>query len=277
MSPDERSQASVDLSPTEWLDLLRNGEIEVEGRMPWASNMTLLCTLRAGEVVGRAIYKPLKGERALLDFPPGGLYKREVAAYELSACLELSVVPETIERHDAPLGVGSLQRFIDADFDQHYFTLIEDEGNWEGLRRVAGFDLLANNADRKGGHLLVDVDNHIFGIDNGLCFHEKDKLRTVMWDFAGEELPEEIMKAASWLVAGAPISRSKPAGLEVGDKDETSASKWSREALERLSFLEVLLGQGEMEALVKRAERLLSQGCFPSPSASVRCYPWPLV
>ncbi|HEX2578084.1 MAG TPA: SCO1664 family protein, partial [Aquihabitans sp.] len=140
--------------------------------------------------LGRAIYKPHRGERPLWDFPDG-LFRREAAAYHLACAIGWDVVPPTVVR-DGPFGPGSLQWFVEADFDQHYFTLLEDEATHPQLRRMAAFDLVANSTDRKGGHVLVDADRHLWAIDNGLCLHAEFKLRTVIWDFAGEPLPSEL-------------------------------------------------------------------------------------
>jgi hypothetical protein len=251
---DERTSRAVDVTdgPVDrtrsraWLDVLEAGDITVEGRMPWSSNATLLVTVELAGCTTKAIYKPVAGEQPLWDFPDG-LYRREVAAYELSVACGFDVVPETVLRAEAPYGVGSLQRFVDADFSQHYFTLIEDATCGAGLRLVAGFDLLANNADRKGGHVLVDGERHIWGIDNGLCFHPAPKLRTVMWDFAGEELPATVLEACAAVEGHVP---------------------------ERL---ELLLAQEELDGLVRRAAALLETGAFPEPDLDGRPYPWPLV
>src|SRR3954451_4504981 len=172
--------------------LLEQGELSILGRMPWSSNGTFLTEVcREGDGT-QAVYKPYRGERPLWDFPDG-LFKREVAAYELSEALGWKLVPETILREEAPYGPGSLQRFVDAEFEQHYFTLLEDPKNHDQLRRMCTFDLLANNADRKSGHCLLDDDGHIWGIDHGLCFHREPKLRTVMWDFCGEKIPDHLL------------------------------------------------------------------------------------
>jgi uncharacterized repeat protein (TIGR03843 family) len=213
--------------------------------MPWSSNATFLVTVTAGQVAARAVYKPRAGERGLWDFPDG-LFRREVAAYELDRALGLGVIPTTVQRAEAPLGEGSLQRFIEADFSEHYFSLREVDGHREALRVIAGFDLLANNADRKGGHLLVDRSGHLWAIDNGLSFHADAKLRTVMWDFAGEELPASIVGGAQLLVAAVPEE------------------------------LRALLSKGEVAALVARAREIVDDPRFPGPTPKTQL-PWPLV
>ena len=159
------------------LDLPSRGEIEVKGRLPASSNVTLLveCALKGATAL--AVYKPRKGERRLWDFAPG-LWKREVAAYLLSETLGWGLVPLTVPR-EGPHGEGSLQLFIHADFEQHYFSLLEDATHHDTLRRICLFDLLANNADRKSGHCLLRPDGRIFAIDNGLVLHVDPKLRTV--------------------------------------------------------------------------------------------------
>ena len=193
-----------------------------------------------------AIYKPLRAERPLWDFP-GGLYRREVAAYELAVALGWEMVPQTVERLEAPLGLGSLQRFVNADFEQHYFTLLEEAAHHPALRRMAVFDVLANNADRKGGHCLIDDEGRIWGIDHGLCFHESPKLRTVIWDFAGEDIDDTLV---------ADVATFVEAGVSPA--------------------LEHLLAASEAEALVRRAQALLRRPRFPAPRND-RPYPWPLV
>ncbi|HET9692201.1 MAG TPA: SCO1664 family protein [Acidimicrobiales bacterium] len=231
------------------LTLLRTGELDVLGRMPWSSNGTYLVAV-AGRADAdgpglQAIYKPGTAERPLWDFPDG-LYRREVAAYELARRLGWDLVPETVLR-DGPLGPGSLQRFVDADFEQHYFTLLEDEAHHPALARMAVFDVLANNADRKGGHCLVDADGHLWGIDHGLCFHAAGKLRTVIWDFAGDPIDPALL----------------------ADVDRLACDGAGRD-------LEGLLDGAEIAALLRRARRLADLGHLPVPSSD-RPYPWPLV
>ena len=225
--------------------VLEDGEIEIEGRMPWSSNATFLARVTLGDVWLRAIYKPRRGERPLWDFP-AGLDRREVAAYELSESLGWDLVPHTVLR-DGPLGPGSVQRFVDADFEQHYFTLFEDGRHLDGLQAMCAFDLLANNTDRKSGHCLVSVGDELFGIDHGLCFHEDFKLRTVIWEFAGEPIPDALL---------ADIDRLRRDGVTG--------------AIERL------LRPSEREALLARMCDVLELGHFPVDPTGRR-YPWPLV
>jgi len=238
MPPDERQPL------TDALTILAHGEIEVQGRMPWSSNATFLLALNLDGAELRAIYKPYRGERRLWDFPDG-LYKREVAAYRLATALGWPHVPETIVRDDAPFGVGSVQRFIDADFDQHYFTLLEEPAHRAALEALAAFDLVANNADRKGGHCLLDDAGRIWGIDHGLCFNVAPKVRTVIWDFAGEAIPDPL-------------------------RDDLR-----RLALDPPAF-DDLLEPAEQAAMVTRAHRVAEAGVFPDPGEG-RPYPWPLL
>ncbi len=224
---------------------LQHGEMEVLGRMPWSSNATYLCEISCGDDVVRAIYKPRRGERPLWDFP-SGLDHREVAAYQLSEALGWDLVPLTIRR-DGPLGVGSVQQFVDADFEQHYFTLYEDEANHPQLRAMCAFDLVGNNTDRKSGHCLLGLDGRIRGIDHGLMFHREFKLRTVIWEFAGEDIPDDLLEAVDVL-----------AGSELPDP------------------LAELLDPFERDAVRARARALVRAGCFPMDETGRR-YPWPLV
>ncbi len=250
-STDERPAAAQEA-------LLAAADLVILGRMPWSSNATFLCELwpagsrpdagldKAGPgPLGRAIYKPHRGERPLWDFPDG-LYRREVAAYDLACAVGWDVVPPTIVR-DGPFGPGSLQWFIEADFDQHYFTLLEDEETHAQLRRMAVFDLVANSTDRKGGHVLVDRDRHLWGIDNGLCLHAEFKLRTVIWDFAGEPLPSELADDLDCFLC-APVPAAVAAILDPFERD----------------------------ALHTRARALLSDGRLPTDPTGRR-FPWPLV
>jgi uncharacterized repeat protein (TIGR03843 family) len=227
------------------LAALAEGELDIEGRMPWSSNATFLVNVAHGDVTGQAIYKPVRGERPLWDFEPG-LHRRELAAYLLSEAMQLDLVPPTVVR-DGPLGEGSLQWFVDADHQQHYFTIHESRADLhDHLRAVALFDLLANNTDRKSGHVLIDRDDHIWGIDHGLCFAADFKLRTVVWEFGGEPIPDPLVQRAAALVDRVPQD------------------------------VAALLDDDEVTALQERAAWVVDHPEFPV-DRSGRRYPWPLV
>ncbi|MPZ99575.1 MAG: SCO1664 family protein [Dehalococcoidia bacterium] len=232
------------------LDALRDAEICDQQLVYDSSNYVFLTELTHREHGrGLAVYKPARGERPLHDFPFGTLFNREVAAYELSRLLGWDLVPPTVGR-GGPHGEGSMQLFIEHDPSEHYFVLRERDTYDEQFVRCAVFDLLANNADRKGGHVLLDEGGHIWGIDNGLCFHQHQKLRTVIWDYAGTEVPEP------WL---ADIRRL----LDCLDDDDSLPLR------ERLS-------RAETEALRRRARALLDQPVLPE-MYPYRCVPWPMV
>ena len=226
-------------------EILATGEINVEMRMPYSSNATFLVRVTAGEQSLRAIYKPLRGERPLWDFAPG-LHRREVAAYRLATAMGLGFVPITLLR-DGPIGEGSLQLLIDADFEQHYFTLHEQRPDLHPkLREVAVFDILANNTDRKSGHVLIDTDDNIWGIDHGLCFSADFNLRTVIWEFGGEEIDDSLIAAVERVAGSLPLDVSS------------------------------LLDDDEVVALGERAAWLLEHRRLPVDPTGRR-YPWPLV
>jgi uncharacterized repeat protein (TIGR03843 family) len=226
-------------------DVLTRGELTVKGRLPWSSNATFLVEAALDDATALGVYKPVRGERPLWDFP-AGLFRRELAAWHLSEALGWGLVPLTIER-EGPYGEGSLQRFVAADFEQHYFTLREDAAHHDHLKRICAFDLVANNADRKSGHCLLAEDGAIYAIDNGLCFHVEPKLRTVIWDFGEEPLPRALLDDLRRLAAG-PLP---PALVE-------------------------LLDTAECQALLRRARALVKSGRFPVDTGGRR-YPWPLV
>jgi uncharacterized repeat protein (TIGR03843 family) len=227
------------------IELLARGDITVKGRLPWASNATFLVEVTRGRATTLGVYKPLRGERPLWDFPRG-LHRREVAAYQLSEALGFGLVPPTLTR-EGPYGPGSIQLFVNAEFEEHYFTLRERPEQRAALTRLCAFDLIANNADRKSGHCLLGRDGRLYAIDNGLCFHAEPKLRTVVWDFAGEPIPEDIRTATGRLAA---------------------------QGLPR-SFAD-LLGPEERAALLARSQALGAAEQFPEDSTGMR-YPWPLV
>ncbi len=234
----------------EMVGLLTHGEMEVLGLMPWSSNGTFLTRVTRGDEHAPAVYKPRRGERPLWDFP-GGLWKREVATWELSEILGFGLVPPTVARtgDDAPMGPGSVQAFVPARFEEHYFTLRDrdDEDLLEQLRRLCVLDLVANATDRKGGHCLLDDDGRVWAIDNGLSFHEEFKLRTVVWDFAGEDIPEAMLEPLRHLVdTGVP----------------ERLARW--------------LDRAERDAVTSRAAGVLATGRFPDDPTGHRV-PWPLV
>ncbi len=234
------------LSTSEALEILTTSEIEVLGRMPYSSNATFLVDLRVdGGVPAQAIYKPEAGEQPLWDFP-GSLYRREVGAYVLSEQLGWGHVPPTIEV-DGPAGIGSLQLFIPAIFDEHYFTLLEEEKFHSAFKEICAFDFVANNTDRKGGHILLGEDDELWAIDNGLSFHQEFKLRTVIWDFAGDDISERVRDGLTSLLDD---------GLD--------------------SELKKLLTPFERDAVLTRARSLLHAGVYPTDPTGRR-YPWPMV
>jgi uncharacterized repeat protein (TIGR03843 family) len=242
VSDDAEPESSVSVEA-----VLSRGEITVHGRIPGSSNVTLLATCVLEDAAVPVVYKPARGERPLWDFP-SGLHRREVAAYVVSEALGWHLVPLTVERADGPLGAGSVQRFVEEDGTSHYFTLREERRWRQALRRIAAFDVIANNADRKSGHVLL-AEGRLWAIDNGLSFHCQPKLRTVIWDFGGEKLSARELSAVETL---------------------------SRQGLP--AILERLLDAQEIEALERRIETLLAIGHLPHlPDHEWRPYPWPLV
>jgi uncharacterized repeat protein (TIGR03843 family) len=268
-------------------DALREGELKVEGRLTDASNATLYCVAvfdGGGDATGgkgdarssvTCVYKPIAGENPLWDFPDGTLAAREVAAYEVSAALGWDLVPDTIMR-DGPYGPGMCQRWIDTEEDTRLLTVFtgeiarDDLDGWcpimtvglgggdegvlahrdnEVLRRVALFDAIINNADRKGGHLLPGVDGRIYAIDHGVSFHTEDKLRTLLWGFAER-----------------PLTEGEIADLKRLREDDAFAER-----------LTALLSKPETAAFHARIESLLGSRRFPGPAGRRRPVPWPLV
>jgi uncharacterized repeat protein (TIGR03843 family) len=240
---------AFDLETDDLLELLEQGEIDIEGRMPYSSNATFLVRVPDPddpERSHRAVYKPGRGERPLWDFPPG-LYHREVATYRLARALGWDVVPPT-SIGNGPLGEGSVQAFVDADFTEHYFTLHERGTGLDDLRRLCVLDLIANNTDRKSGHCLLGRDGRVYGIDHGLSFHAQFKLRTVIWDFVGEPVPDDVLEAVTGF-------------LDEGPSAELSC----------------LLDRFEVDAMLSRARALVEKGVFPDDDTGGHRYPWPLV
>ena len=241
----ERASSAADLSvPAP----LATGEIEVLGALPESSNAALLVRCVTEDDTVLAVYKPMRGEAPLWDFPDGTLHRREVAAFEVARALGWPRVPPTVLR-DGPFGPGSVQRFITFDPAEHFFTLEVEHA--DTFRRIAMFDLAVNNADRKGGHCLLDEDGEIWVIDHGVCFAVEPKLRTVIWTFVDEPLPadavDDLRRVLDGLVGGGQIAAT----------------------------LGALLAPDEVAATADRIDRLLADGRFPEPEPGVRPFPWP--
>ena len=249
-TPDDRHPVSSKLSLQQIMHTLTTGAIEVSGQFVWGSNYTFLVKVGPEDDGFHAVYKPSEGERPLWDFPPQTLAQREVAAYLTSKALGWDLVPPTVLRSDGPGGGGSLQLFVEVDPERHYFTFSETDKM--RLKPAALFDVVINNADRKGGHVILGDNNHIWLIDHGVCFHEDYKLRTVIWDFAGEEIPSELLR-----------------DLEAFRKVLDAAGSLYAE-------LNTLLSNSEMAAMRDRVRLLLEMGSFPRPGSG-RAHPWPLV
>ncbi len=228
--------------------VLENGEIELKGQFRWGANYSFLVNVSFEGCEVLAVYKPGRGEQPLWDFPENTLAGREICAYLVSQALGLGLVPFTLLR-EGPLGPGSLQQYIDYNPNYHYFTFKPAE--LERLRPVVLFDLLINNADRKGSHILVQKRSRkLYLIDHGLCFHVEDKLRTVIWDFAGQPIPVDLLAILSSF-------RADLAGEDLPAR------------------LEPYLSPEERTALRLRAESLLRTGQFPLPPEDRRAFPYP--
>ncbi len=257
--------------------VLERGEVHVEGRLRAASNTTLLCTATLDGVSVRCVYKPRKGERPLWDFPTGTLGYREVAAFDVTRALAWDLVPTTIWRDDAPLGPGMCQAWRDTgevdpvqvlserDVPRGWRVVAEGEGmdgesvclaheDAEDLRRLSLFDLIANNTDRKGGHVLRDPGGRLAGIDHGLTFHVEDKVRTVLWGWAGEPLTSAERESLERFRRG-------PAADEI-------ALAEAAPGLARLS-------RAEVRSVLERLDHLLAGGAFPVPYGGWPALPWP--
>ena len=219
------------------------GNYEIKGQFTFGSNYTFLVTVEHEGSEYPAVYKPLRGEQPLWDFPENTLAGREVAAYLVSEHLGFHVVPYTTLRQDGPFGAGSLQQYIDYDPEYHYFSFSEEDRRL--LKPVVLFDLLCNNADRKGSHVFFEKDSHhLYAIDHGICFHEENKLRTVLWDFSGQAIPADLL---------APL-----AGIRT-----------------LIPSLEPYLSPRELSAFCARADSILKRGTFPRQPRDRRAMPWP--
>jgi uncharacterized repeat protein (TIGR03843 family) len=240
--PDLRAAAD----DTEALALLRDGEIDLEGRMLDASNVTLVGTIRSGGVAGECIYKPVAGERPLWDFPDGTLAGREIATFLVSEATGWRIVPPTVLR-DGPFGPGMVQLWIDGDEDVDLPAFVRRDD--PALRRMAVLDAVVNNADRKGGHIIPMPDGHVYGVDHGICFSVDPKLRTLLWRWAGKPLPAEAVEVLE----------------RLGDELRGDLGEELHEHLTRR----------EVRATQQRVAELLRTGRHPEPSGEWPALPWP--
>jgi uncharacterized repeat protein (TIGR03843 family) len=253
-------------------ELVARGRIEVEGRLVDASNATLYCGISAHGVEAKCVYKPVSGERALWDFPDGTLAGREVAAYLVSEAAGLHLVPPTVFR-DGPFGPGMVQFWVDTKDGDDLVDVVaprEVPPGWRrvvrardrfgdpavlihtdhpGVRLLAALDIVINNTDRKGGHVLHGTDDRVYGVDHGICLHEEYKLRTVLWGWAGEPLPEQAVEA-------------------FGLTRAALRNRLGQDLAEHLT-------RAEIRALERRVADLLADPVFPAPSSNWRAIPWP--
>ncbi|MFI5619954.1 SCO1664 family protein [Streptomyces sp. NPDC051567] len=280
MPPPERVPAPGVNATGEIEELLTHGELTVEGRIREASNTVLRCTVTHEGVSTDCVYKPVKGEQPLWDFPDGNLAQREVAAYLVSEATGWGLVPTTVLR-DGPYGEGMVQRWITSPQQDPgeggLLALVEGEEAGEGwkpvalasrgpgrtallvhaddprLRRLAVLDAVINNSDRKGGHLLPAPDGRLYGIDHGVTFHTDDKLRTLLWGWAGEPLTDEAREVLAAL--DARLTAGTPLATRLAE----------------------LITAAELAAVRDRVTRLLRSGRHPQPSGQWPAIPWPPV
>jgi len=233
------------------LATLQNGALTVQGQFINGSNYTFLGEVQSPTDALRVVYKPVRGEQPLWDFPSRSLARREVAAYLVSEALGWELVPPTVYRKRAPLGSGSIQLFVNHDPDRHYFSFTSQEK--ERLKPAAAFDVLVNNADRKGGHCIVDEENHLWGIDHGITFHAQHKLRTVIWNFVNQPIADDLL---------ADIQKLR--------------SKLETENDAYLCEMETLISKGELRAFIRRIDTILTNKFYPAPGPGPN-HPWPPV
>ncbi|GAA3797993.1 MULTISPECIES: SCO1664 family protein [Amycolatopsis] len=253
-------------------ELLTRGRLTVEGRLVDASNVTLFCSVELNGLSAQAVYKPVSGERPLWDFPDGTLAGREVATALLSEAAGLGRVPPTVLR-DGPFGEGMVQLWVETGdeelidvrspkdvpddwrivlhaHDRAGEPAVLAHADHPGMRDLAVLDIIANNTDRKGGHVLVGTDGTVYGVDHGICLHAEPKLRTVLWGWVGDPLPAETLEKL----------RALPEKIR-GDLGEQLAPH---------------LTKLEISAIAERAEMLVATGVFPEPGDDWRAIPWPL-
>ncbi|MFC4003342.1 SCO1664 family protein [Prauserella oleivorans] len=266
------ADAHVDPADPAATELIARGRIEVEGRLVDASNVTLFCSIELDGVSAQAVYKPVSGERPLWDFPDGTLAGREVATYLVAEAAELAQVPPTVLR-DGPFGEGMVQLWVETADEELVDVLAPGDvpDDWRvvlhahdrlgdpavlahadhpGMRELAALDVVVNNTDRKGGHVLAGRDGRIYGVDHGICLHADPKLRTVLWGWVGEPLPDEAM-------------------------DKLRKLRWALDH-DLGETLAAHLTPREIRALARRTDTLLADGEFPAPGDDWRAIPWPL-
>lgn len=225
-------------------DFLAQAEMEVLGLLPYASNATLLARLSLGEVESLAVYKPRRGERPLWDFPSGTLCLREYAAWLVSEDLGWDIVPPTVLR-EGPAGFGAVQLFVEEDGETDVRMLPQTNG--DELQKMALFDVIVNNTDRKAGHLIVDTRRKLWGVDHGICFSDEPKLRTVVWVYESEDIPADLLDDVE------RFARNGAGASSLGE----------------------LLSAAELEALCERTTEVLRTKRYPAPDPYGRHIPWP--
>ncbi|MCA9929835.1 MAG: SCO1664 family protein [Anaerolineales bacterium] len=239
------------------LNILESGKLEVEGLLPWSSNYTFLVRICTDSKEVEAVYKPQRGERPLWDFAQGTLCLRERAAFLISDTIGWHLVPPTVLRH-GPNGIGSVQLFVNHDPEQHYFTFEGESAYRTALQQMVLLDVLINNADRKAGHVLLEkneageLNGRLWGIDHGICFHNEYKLRTVIWEFAGQAIPQKLLQ-----------------DLMAFQQKLDSDVKFNKQIRE-------LISKQEITALKRRLQSIVTNGKFRQPGPG-RHYPWPPV
>ena len=240
LGPVDTNRPALDPDADTILRLLVEATLDLHGLMPWSSNYTFLVSLEdaARQDSLLAVYKPCAGERPLWDFPSGNLCYREFVSYLVSQLLGWPNIPPTVLRN-GPHGEGSVQLFIEAEYEAHYFNMRDTSAFTPEFREIALFDYIVNNADRKGGHCLKDGQGRLWAIDHGLTFHPDYKLRTVIWDFCRESIPSPLLE---------DLTRFKKLLDENSNLQQT---------------LKQYLNQREIQALKRRVEYLLSRGYFP--------------
>ena len=247
----EQNDSPLRLTESQVIHTLTNGKMVETGLLPYSSNHSFLVTVTDGDLTLPAVYKPRRGESPLWDFERGSLCLRETAAFHISHDLKWDLVPPTVLR-EGTRGIGSVQFFVSNDAEDHYFTIQADARFADPLRKLALFDFIINNADRKSGHCLIDSDGRLWAIDHGVCFHTEYKLRTVIWEFSEEPIDAPLLDALKQFHA------------RLLDEDS-----------ELCNTLCQLISRNERMTLIERTEILLQTHRFPAPFAHRRNYPWP--